>query len=70
MPWFIIQSPRRTWTVCLVEAADAVAARNGSDDGYLGYFDEDDPETESVVVGPFESQKAALEDESSYVEGK
>jgi hypothetical protein len=69
MAWFIIQCECKTWTKYLVEVEDEEAALQSSDDWqYLGYVDGE--ETESTIVGgPFESDKKALADTTSYVEG-
>jgi hypothetical protein len=69
MPWFIVQSERKTLTIYLVEAEDSEAAAQNVDKGeYLGYFDD---ETTGVnVVGPFETEEDALNDDSAYVDGQ
>jgi hypothetical protein len=69
MPWFIIESERKTWTKCLVEAEDEEAALGASDRWqYLGYVDGDDSESR-VVGGPFESEAKAMDDIASFVDG-
>ena len=69
MPWFIVQSERKTLTIYLVEAEDSEAAAQNVEDGdYLGYFD--DETTDVNVVGPFETEEDALNDDSAYVDGR
>jgi hypothetical protein len=68
MAWFIIQCERKTWTKYLIEAENKEAALEAGDDlQYLGYVDGEN--TESTVVGPFDSEAEALVDVASYVEG-
>ena len=69
MPWFIVQSERKTWPKYLVEAADEDAALYDSVDWeYFGYVDGED--TESIVVrGPFGTRGEALDDTVAYVDG-
>ena len=69
MPWFIIAAERKTWTKYLVEAADEAAADDKSREGeYLGYVDGED-ET-SQTSGPFPTREAALNDTTSWVDGR
>ena len=69
MSWFIVQSARKTLTIYLVEADNEQAARESYDDReYLGFFD--DETLDLKVVGPFQTQGAALSDDSSYVDGR
>jgi hypothetical protein len=69
MPWFIVQTERKTLTIYLVEAKDSEAATQNVDDSdYLGYFD--DETTDVNVVGPFETEEDALNDDSAYVNGR
>lgn len=69
MGWFIVQRERKTWTKYVVEAENEVAAAELCEEGkYLGYLDGDNTES-AVVGGPFASDKDALEDIVSYVEG-
>jgi hypothetical protein len=70
MPWFIVQSARKTLTIYLVEADTKEDAAKSYDNekGYLGYFD--DESLGLSVVGPFETDEAALADDSSYTQGR
>ena len=69
MPWFIVQSARKTLTIYLVESDTKEDAAKSYDDGeYLGYFD--DESMGLAVMGPFETREAALEDDSSYTQGR
>ena len=69
MPWFIIQSERKTSTVYIIEAEDAEAATGGEKESkYLGYFD---GETTGVqVIGPFKSEDDALGSDFAFVDGR
>jgi hypothetical protein len=69
MPWFIIQSERKTSTVYITEAEDAEAAISGKKESeYLGYFD---TETTGVqVIGPFKSEDDAVESDFAFVDGR
>jgi hypothetical protein len=69
MPWFIIQSERKTSTVYIVEAEDAETATIGKKESeYLGYFDS---ETTGVQVnGPFKNADDALESDFAFVDGR
>jgi hypothetical protein len=69
MPWFIIQSERKTSTVYIIEAEDAEAATSEKTESeYLGYFD---GETTGVqVIGPFKSEDDALESDFAFVDGR
>lgn len=69
MPWFIVESERKTWTKYIVEAADEHAALDACDDWeYFGYVDGEDSESK-VVGAPFGSRDDALDDEVAYVDG-
>jgi len=69
MPWFIIQSERKTSTVYIVEADDAATAVSGENEAdYLGYFDSET--TGMQVIGPFKSQDDALESDFAFVDGQ
>ena len=69
MPWFIVETERKTWTKYLVEAADEAEAHCKDDAWeYLGYLDGDDED--SRAYGPFASRDAALEDVASVVDGR
>ncbi len=69
MPWFILQSERKTWTKFLVQAEDSNAAILASDNWeYFGYVDGEDTESE-VVGGPFSSRDEALDDGVAWVDG-
>lgn len=70
MPWFIVETERKTWTKYLVEAADEEEAHDKASDAgeYLGYLDGDDES--SIVEGPFASRDAAVEDIASVVDGR
>jgi hypothetical protein len=68
MPWFVIQTERKTWTKYVVEAANEEEATYSDDNWhYIGYLDGDD--TDSEVVGEFPTKKAAFADAVSYVDG-
>lgn len=69
MPWFIVQTERKTLSIYLVQAENSeVAAENVVDGDYVGYFDD---ETTGVnVIGPFETDEDALHDDSAYVDGR
>lgn len=69
MPWFIVQTERKTLTIYLVEAKTPdVAAENVDGSDYVGYFD--DQTTDMNVIGPFETKDDALDDTSAYVSGR
>ena len=69
MPWFILETERKTWTKYLVEATDEREAYYKSDAGeYLGYRDGEDEKVHTY--GPFQSRSAALEDIASSVDGR
>jgi hypothetical protein len=69
MPWFIVQTERKTLTIYLVEAeTPEVAAENVDDRDYIGYFD--GQSTDMKVIGPFETKDDALDDTSAYVSGR
>jgi hypothetical protein len=68
MPWFIIQTERKTWTKYIVEAANEEEAHDLHDKwDYIGYLDGDD--TDSEVFGGFPTKEAAFKDDLSYVDG-
>lgn len=68
MPWFIVQSERKTWTRYVVQADSAEAATDDSNDWqYFGYVDGEDTESK-VIGGPFESREEALDDDEAYVD--
>jgi len=71
MPWFIVQSARKTLEIYLIEAKDentAASSIGAAGCRYLGYFDGES--TGVGVVGPFDSPGTALEDDSSYSQGR
>lgn len=69
MPWFVIETERKTWTKFLVEAADEADAYEKADAGeYLGYRDGED-ET-ARIYGPFASRDAALDSDAACVDGR
>ena len=69
MPWFIIQSERKTLTVYAVEAENIEIATTESKAGeYLGYFDGET--IGGQVFGPFTSRADALASDSAFVDGR
>ena len=69
MPWFIIQSERKTLTIYLVEAENAeTAAHEDLEPGYLGYFDAE--VAGAQVFGPFENADDALASDFAFVNGR
>ena len=69
MPWFIVETERKTWTKFLVEAADEAEAHRKDDAWeYLGYQDGDDEDCRTY--GPFASRTDALDDTASAVDGR
>ncbi len=68
MPWFVVQSERKTWTKYIVEAKDEEAAIQNSDGWqYVGYVDGEDTES-TVLGGPFNGKVEARADLTSYVD--
>ena len=69
MPWFIIQSERKTWTKYLVEADNMEGALDACDKWeYIGYVDGEDT-CSRVVAGGFATEAEALDDDQAYVDG-
>jgi hypothetical protein len=68
MPWYIVETERRTVTKYLVEATDEAGAHEIADAGeYVGYCD--GPDEAIRAYGPFASRDAALDDAVSNVDG-
>ena len=68
MPWFIVQSERKTWTKYIVEADDEESALGNADDWvYFGYVDGDDTKS-NVIGGTFNSDLEAMADIVSFTE--
>jgi len=69
MPWFIVQTERKTWTKYLVEANDEESALASSDNWeYWGYLDGDDTDSD-IIAGPFETRATALADAATHTDG-